>query len=455
MRTFEFKEDKSLKFWSIDLQGAQFTVTFGQVGAKGQTQTMAFANHAQAQEAYDKLIAKKLAKGYLEKAPAALPSSAQRRLEDTLAEGPDNLAAHAAYADYLSEQGDPRGEFIQLQLALEGPTWSAGDREELQNREKEILLAQKKAWLGDLASVLEHGATYQFVRGWLASFRLLFLNVPLARMLARAPQARLLRSLILETYLGKEEGYDPGDDIPEEAKFPALYPLLKAPWLANLRMFQLGEQAEEVTWRTSSNSFPAEGVVDLVTRMPRLEELYLMAHLGVNDLQTLFGLSTLTQLTVLQVYHACENQEFPLATLANNPAFGQLTHLLLRSHAGEPAITLAGVRALLRSPYLSNLTHLRLQLSNIGDKGCQEIARSGILQRLEMLDVRHGCITDAGARILAACPDLRHLKRLAIGRNALTEAGIQALQATGIEVRADGRHRGGDSGEEDYEDDWE
>jgi uncharacterized protein (TIGR02996 family) len=40
-------------------------------------------------------------------------------LEAALVENPDDLAAHRAYADHLMELGDPRGEFIQVQLALE------------------------------------------------------------------------------------------------------------------------------------------------------------------------------------------------------------------------------------------------------------------------------------------------------------------------------------------------
>ena len=40
-------------------------------------------------------------------------------LESALAENPDDLASHMAYADLLVDEGDPRGEFIQVQLAFE------------------------------------------------------------------------------------------------------------------------------------------------------------------------------------------------------------------------------------------------------------------------------------------------------------------------------------------------
>src|SRR5262249_7189339 len=124
-RTFVFQDGKSLKFWNIELQGNRFTVTFGKVGTKGQTQTKEFADAAKAQKEYDNLVKEKLSKGYAETTAAAPPaapvsppapavSPAQRALEQALVENPDDLAAHGAYADYLMEQGDPRGEFIQV-----------------------------------------------------------------------------------------------------------------------------------------------------------------------------------------------------------------------------------------------------------------------------------------------------------------------------------------------------
>ena len=67
------------------------------------------------------------------------PEELWSALEDSLAEDPDDLATHMAYADLLAEQGDPRGEFIQTQLALEDPGRSPEERKRLQQRERELL----------------------------------------------------------------------------------------------------------------------------------------------------------------------------------------------------------------------------------------------------------------------------------------------------------------------------
>src|SRR5919108_156006 len=75
-------------------------------------------------------------------------------LESALADNPDDLASHMAYADFLTEQGDPRGEFIRVQLALEDESVPAGERKRLRQRERELLDAHEREWLGELAPIL-------------------------------------------------------------------------------------------------------------------------------------------------------------------------------------------------------------------------------------------------------------------------------------------------------------
>src|SRR4051812_15966193 len=111
MRTFDFNDGKSHKFWTIELSGDSFTVTFGKAGTAGQTQTRSFPDAARAQREHDKLVAEKLKKGYAE--TTAAPATSRDSLEAALVENPDDDAAHMAYADHLHDQGDPRGEFIQ------------------------------------------------------------------------------------------------------------------------------------------------------------------------------------------------------------------------------------------------------------------------------------------------------------------------------------------------------
>lgn len=63
---FQFNEGNSNKFWKIRLEGSSFTVHFGKVGTAGQVQTKQFATDAEAEKEYNKLVAEKVKKGYVE-----------------------------------------------------------------------------------------------------------------------------------------------------------------------------------------------------------------------------------------------------------------------------------------------------------------------------------------------------------------------------------------------------
>jgi uncharacterized protein (TIGR02996 family) len=79
-------------------------------------------------------------------------------------DAPDDDGPRLVYADALLERGDPRGELIALQLAP-----AQGNDREQRKREKELLDAHGKQWLGELAPVVMAG--YRFERGFLAECR--------------------------------------------------------------------------------------------------------------------------------------------------------------------------------------------------------------------------------------------------------------------------------------------
>lgn len=380
-----------------------------------------------------------------------LPTPAEA-LEAALVANPDDLAAHNAYADWLMEQGDPRGEFIQVQLALEDEKRPTEERERLRQREQELLKQHQRKWLGELAPFLldqqfvpkyhlpQDGNQFQFARGWLDTVHFSYLTVDGARALARTPHLGLLRRLAVSAteYAGDPEDmqnpFAPGDDVPADSENPCLYPLQNASFLNNLRIFQLGETYHDDERWGASCHINADGIEVLVPRMLRLEELHLMAH--AVDMETLFALPSLGSLRVLEVDH--QNGRYPLEMLAANPALARLQRLTCHPHGlddEDAYIRLPELRAVLRSPHLKALNHLTLRCTDVGDPGCQEIVDSGALKRLRALELPHGCITDHGARILAACPDLRRLELLNLNYNGLTTAGVEALRATGIPTR--------------------
>lgn len=66
MRYFEFKDDKSAKFWEIKQEQNNLQIRWGKIGTNGQSQTKEFESDSKAQLAYDKLVKEKTGKGYIE-----------------------------------------------------------------------------------------------------------------------------------------------------------------------------------------------------------------------------------------------------------------------------------------------------------------------------------------------------------------------------------------------------
>lgn len=400
-------------------------------------------------------------------------------LEAALAENPDDLAAHHAYADWLMEQGDPRGEFIQVQLALEDPNRTEAQRKEFLGREKSLLNQHARHWLGDLGRFL-HGPWsgedkpyyYQFARGWLTMVRVLTgvyeqeqVDAAIVAALARSPEACLLRRLELVYDMRHHPfDFDPFVEGPNQAltgqeglRFPSpiLTPLLDSPCLPNLRAFKLGfsDTADTIAHSTMVRPFEgctAQQLIELLQKWPRLEELYLNTDLP--DIGQLFASPKVGNLAVFQYYFGTNyggNQPggaYPLRILANNASLTRLTHLKL--HPGrDETIDLAEMNAVLCSTRLPSLAHLQVHMTTFGDEGCGRIVQSGILRRLKSLDIAYGNMTDEGARSLARSPDLKNLEVLDVSRNALTPEGISVLQSVGIRVVAENQHA---PDEEDY-----
>jgi uncharacterized protein (TIGR02996 family) len=418
MRTFQRENDR---FWTIDRRGTAISVSFGKVGGKGQTRKIVAGPELVARRTYLRMIREKLQEGYVETTPAAPPlGPTGQALESALVESPDDVAAHAAYADWLAEQPDPalqaRGELIRVQLALEDEDLPEDQRRKLQRREKQLRKANEEDWLGPrLTELLGDGegavidSLRDYSRGWLSRLSVPMLDAQTAAILAEAPALRLLRTLLIE---------DVGDAPDPYA------PLAGATNLGNVRQL------------TVIND-PLEGdVAELVAALPRLEELSLLAY-GLDPSRT-FALRSLENLRYL---HVAEASNYPIRELAANPALGKLEVLLLvppgLEEDEQPYLRLAAVRALVRSKNLPALKNLTLHRSDMGDAGCREIADSGILGRIDILDLTHGCITDEGARILAGAKHYKHLEQLIVVDNRLTEEGLDLLRRRGLELLAD------------------
>ena len=393
--------------------------------------------------------------------------------ERAIIENPDDVSSYSAYADWLQEHDDPRGEFIAVQLALENPARDPDARDGLKAREAELLEAHERDWLGDLAPHLldrderadraRPAVEYWWGRGFVSELKVQYFTAPLASAVARAPATRFLRKLHVESapagspapaprpdqpdlldYLDMQEGDDaePGAEAPTPPRlheYQPFFELIGSPCLRALKVFQFGPDVEPEPDGWTGPVPRGPGLERLVAAMPRVEELYLIGY-GY-DAGALFALPNLSNLQVLRIYGLegrAPDNALPLHTLARNSALRALTHLLVhpRYTQRRELLPLAGVREVLNSPHLASLTNLQLRLSNVGDEGVTALIASGILKRLRWLDLRNGTISDIGAAALAQYPATRNLRRLDLSRNAVTSIGVNQLKRAGVNVVA-------------------
>jgi uncharacterized protein (TIGR02996 family) len=427
MRTFTYTDDRSNIFWRIALQGKSFTVTFGKVGTAGQAQTKEFKDDAAARKALDKLEEEKLGKDYVEttsSAPARGSDAVRDTLEAAIRDDPEDLAAHLALADHLQVQGDPRGEFIAVQLALEDPKRSAAQRKKLQRQEGELFRAHGQEWLGPTlnaalgwtAALSPNERRTTFRRGWLWALTLEGNDDEYAlvfQALTAAPEARFVYDLRID----REQ-----DSVP-------LKVLARAAFAPFLRRLTVGE-GESYT-HTGGAGAPA-----LVSDLPRLEALTLYAHLGQDDAARLFA----APMPALRELEVCCTWHYPLDVLAKNRTLTRLRRVYffphMQEHGDAAYLNAARLRALGASKHLTELADLTFKMWDGGDAAADALVETGVLFRLERLDLSMGNLTDAGAQTMARALASRphRLRSLDLSNNAVTPAGLKALRTAGVKV---------------------
>lgn len=78
MRRFEFRDQKSSKFWAIERSGSEVITRWGRIDSKGQSASKDFGDPAKAASEVDKQIRSKTGKGYVEVAGAEPAAGASK-----------------------------------------------------------------------------------------------------------------------------------------------------------------------------------------------------------------------------------------------------------------------------------------------------------------------------------------------------------------------------------------
>lgn len=365
--------------------------------------------------------------------------STQAELEAALLDDPQDIQRWLVYADWLQVQGDPRGELMQVQLALEDESRSVQERKAIREKEETLLNAHAETFLGPFAErFLQAPArawmprpTYRFEKGMLHQITFTELSTEDIEILKTWPQLPFLKELRV---FGEEDEGVLGELVNVD--------------LSHITHFVSGEPGE-------SSFADGAAVHRLVARMPSLEVLQTYSHQV--QTQEIFS-EQLPRLRVLTVHHI---HHYPLDVLAQNPAMAQLEELDLVPHALELVeeeqsyLDLRSIQAITgESSRLTNLQTLRLRQCSAGDAGIRSLVGWSGFSRLRVLDLVYGEVTDEGASLLANA-GLVHLKRLDLSGNSLTEVGVRRLKQTGVHLVANGQTQWGDDREYLYFGDME
>lgn len=303
--------------------------------------------------------------------PERRPTSASREalLAEVLAHPADD-APRLVYADWLSEQGDPRGELISVQCELER-TKDAERFLELEARQVALLSAHGEAWVGPLA---KEALQVEFRRGFVEKVTVLDAGA------LEALEALFAGEPVRELTFASTRGLD----VPR---------LAAAHWLERLESLALRAAHREV-------GLDAEDVGAL------LESRHLR------------GLSTLA----LRGHRLADVGALVLA--ANVPwALPKLTALFLE----RDEVSEVGAQGLASTKWLGALETLSLADNALGEGGAEAIGFAKRPGKLKSLDLSGNAIGTGGAVALARAPRLATLESLRLARNRIGAAGVEAL----------------------------
>lgn len=362
---------------------------------------------------------------------------------------PDEDGPRLVYADALTAEGDPRGDFISLQCRRAAQPDDEAKRK-LKLLENKLLATHRTAWLAPLAQALVHRnrrnepvtaeVNCEFERGFvhtlavpaaaLSNVRELFVAAPLLRELQvvmnrfnindpdqfewpvrlngcfDAPEFLRLSSLSLRI-----EGL--GND--------AAQALATAASLRELTHLHLGVSRWDGSPTTSALTDRGIATLTNSDALPRLERLDLS-----NNRIGLEGVELLQRRWPLKELSLANNL---IGSRRTSEVLTQFKHL--RSlDLGRCELSPADARTLASSTNLRSLEHLGLEHCQLGADGMQAFLDALIWPNLTSLDLSYNLLGDAGALAIASSPKLTSVRSLQLGHNRIGKKGAKALASS-------------------------
>lgn len=358
---------------------------------------------------------------------------------------PADREVRLVYADWLLEQGDQQGEFIQLQVQAEKLHQYDPARKKLETKARKLLKEHGgPGTLPDGVKNFDYRAGFVewvelSIRQFLKIGEELFAGSPVRDLdLTGSDTRKLSTSPLLEhpegILLKKVSEYSILDD-------EGLDRLVTSPRIAKLKRLSI------------LSSMIGSASIDSIANSPHmssLEQLDIYNN-AIGDFgPELASSQFLTNMRGLAVFQndGAEWTDTSLIAIARSENFARLQELSLHgtftakgceafanSDFKEPlerldlyaTIKTGGAETLMTSARLARLKWLNLDSlgSNAGNGVLEAIADS--MHDLEVLDLDRCTISDKGAEMLATAPVLSGIRRLKLQNNQLTIRGIRAL----------------------------
>lgn len=350
---------------------------------------------------------------------ASAPLNYDARMEDEtllaeIAANPADDALRLVYADRLIDRGDPRGEFIQLQVRAKRGYDKAIEARLAALRPHEMAWKNAAGFVGTLTT-FDRGFPMNVIgnaRAIIASRRALATQ-PIESMsvlsdleglpaLCQLPELKRLRSLTISATMGsygRPIALEPDRvrAVAECDHFGSLRELMiqkgaltettatilsKAAWLPSLEVLLIPDNQVGRGW------------VELLGRVRDVKRIWLEgSDVGSAGVQAL-ARSKAHQLDELQ--------------LSNTSLQG-------------------GLLALAESPVLATVTKLELDRAGVRDAGAIALANASSSAVLKKLSVKHDLLGPKAARALGASTAMRALEELDLRGNVLGKEGVQAF----------------------------
>jgi len=456
-RYFEFSEGSSNKFWEVSIKGTSVRTRYGKIGAKGQLTVKDFDSKGGAQKELDRLVAEKTKKGYAESGGGKVEATdvgiakgdaRNPALEKAILANPLDVEAYSVFADWLQEQGDPRGELMSLQLAHK-------------DKAAQALIDKHPAYfLGPLAEhVVVHDSNSNNSRSHLRT------KEEEKEWQKTAAKAFLWRNgfiyrvrLSHDSYSDEKFEGDTVDILKDVFEHPSGRYVVELNFMSNgdpnegdlqdlidmvgkkapptVRKITFGDNIDQISWHHTGNlgkmwkGVPNLEVLEIETGdfdvgamdAPHLERAIFITGGLSKPCGKHIAAAKMPKIKHLEIYYGTEN------------------------YGGD--CTVKEVKPLLDRTDLKDLHYLGLKNSEFGNEMAKAVIGAKLVRQLKTLDLSKSTITDEGAQTLFDGKDtLKHLECLDLSTNFLTKDGIKLVKGICKKVVTDDQQKPYDWGE--------